>query len=52
MMLKIARELLDIVLELIPHDVAKDELDDAAVRRANAIANLAESLKFHGETKP
>lgn len=42
------RMLLDIVLKLVPHDVARQALDDAAVRRANAIADAAEAEKFGG----
>lgn len=46
--LDIVRKLLDLVLLLVPHGVAKDELDEAAVRRANAIADAAELAKFGG----
>lgn len=40
------RTLVDLILSLVPHDVARLALDDAAVRRANAIANAAEAVKF------
>lgn len=46
--LDIARALLDLVLKLIPVTVARDELDEAARRRANAIADAAEAAKFGG----
>ncbi len=44
------RRLVDLALDLVPHDVAKQLLDDSAVRRANAIADAAEVAKF-GDTK-
>lgn len=44
--LDVVRRLLDLVLLLVPHGVARDELDEAAVRRANAIADAAELGKF------
>ena len=44
--LEILRWLLDKALELAPHEVVKDELDQAAIRRANAIADAAEAEKF------
>lgn len=46
--LDVVRRLLDLVLLLVPHGVARDELDEAAVRRANAIADAAEAVKFKG----
>lgn len=46
--LEIVRMLLDLVLKLIPVEVARDELNEAAVRRANAIADAAEAAKFGG----
>lgn len=46
--LDVARALLDLVLKLVPHGVAKDELDQAAIRRANAFADAAEIAKFGG----
>jgi hypothetical protein len=44
--LNAARLAADLLLELVPHDDAKAILDDAAVRRANAAADLAEKVKF------
>jgi hypothetical protein len=44
--LEIVRMLLDLVLRLVPHGVASDELTEAAKRRANAIADAAEASKF------
>ena len=44
--LDIVRLLLDLVLRLIPVNVARAELDEAAIRRANAIADAAEAVKF------
>lgn len=44
-----ARKLADALLDLVPHDVAKQMLSDAAVRRANAIADAAEAAKFGKE---
>ena len=46
--LDIVRMLLDLVLKLIPVDVARAELDEAAIRRAHAVADLAEKAKFGG----
>lgn len=46
--LNLVRGLLDLVLMLVPKDVARAELDEAAIRRANAIANAAEKAKFGG----
>lgn len=40
------RALVDVILSLVPHEVAKQMLDDAAVRRQNAIADAAEEAKF------
>lgn len=48
--LTMVRSLLDLILAFVPHDVAKAELDEAAIRRANAIADAAENVKFHGTT--
>lgn len=42
------RALLDVVLSLVPHETARQLLDDAAVRRQNALANAAEAAKFLG----
>ncbi len=47
--LAVVRTLLDLILELVPHDVANQMLSDAAVKRQNAVADEAELLKF-GET--
>lgn len=44
--LDIARGMLDLVLRLIPVTVARDELDQAAIRRQNALADGAEVVKF------
>lgn len=44
--LEIVRSLLDLVLRLVPHGVAQDELTEAAKRRANTIADAAEIAKF------
>lgn len=40
------RAILDVVLSLVPHETAKKLLDDAAVKRANDLANAAEAAKF------
>lgn len=45
-LLDIARALLDLVLQLVPAPVARQMLDEAAIRRANAIADAAEAVKF------
>ena len=44
--LDVARTALDLVLALVPHEDAKRLLDEQAVKRANAEADLAEQLKF------
>lgn len=44
--LETVRRLLDIILSLVPVEVARAELDQAAVERANRIADLAEAEKF------
>ena len=46
----VAARLLDLVLFLVPTAVAEQLLSEAAIRRANAIANAAEAAKFPGET--
>jgi hypothetical protein len=46
--ISIVRRILDVILDLVPVDVARQILDDAAVRRANAIADAAEAAKFGG----
>lgn len=40
------RKLLSAILDVVPVTVARAMLDDAAVRRANAIADAAEIAKF------
>ncbi len=47
----LARKLIGLALDIVPADAAKQLVDDEAVRRANAVANLAEDLKF-GLEKP
>lgn len=47
--LDLVRALLDLVLKLVPVTVARDELDAAAIRRANAIADGLEAAKFGGK---
>lgn len=42
-----ARHAIDAALELVPDDEARRLLDDAALRRANAIADAAEAAKFN-----
>jgi hypothetical protein len=44
-----ARVLLDLVLDLVPPPVARQLLDEAAVKRANAVADAAELAKFGPE---
>lgn len=44
--LDVVRKLLSLILDLVPVDVVRAELDAAAVRRANLIADAAESVKF------
>lgn len=41
-----ARIAADLLLALVPHEQAKELLDEAAIRRANAVADLAEQVKF------
>ena len=43
--LDLARRLLDLALELAPVEVLRAVLDEAAVRRQNAIADAAEAAK-------
>ena len=45
--LSAARLAADLLLALAPDD-AQAHLDEAAVRRANAVADTAEALKFGG----
>ncbi len=49
--LDMAAKLAALILDLVPAPVAHQLLDSAAVRRANAIADLAEDAKF-GLEKP
>ncbi len=49
--LTVVRALLDLVLMLVPHGIAQDELSEAAIRRANAVADGAEKLKWPGESQ-
>lgn len=42
-----ARHAIDAALELVPAHEAAKLLDEAAIRRANAIADAAEFKKFH-----
>lgn len=44
--LDIARRLLDLVLDLVPHEEASKLLTEAAIKRQNAAADLAEIAKF------
>ena len=44
--LKVARTLVDALLTLLPHDNAKLLLDEAAIARSNALADMAEDVKF------
>lgn len=44
--LDIARVLIRLVLDLLPHDQAKQVLDEEAVKRANVVADAAEDVKF------
>lgn len=44
--LEIARMAADILLALVPRDQVAELLDEAAIRRANAIADAAEAAKF------
>lgn len=44
-----ARILVDLLLDLVPPPVARQLLDEAAIRRANAVADAAEAVKFPGK---
>ncbi len=44
--LDLARKAADIMLALVPADTARQLLDEAAVKRANDVADLAERIKF------
>lgn len=48
--LNAARLAADLFLELVPHDQAKGLLDEAAIRRANTLADAAERIKFADQT--
>jgi hypothetical protein len=41
----------ELLLSLVDRETAGRALDDAAVRRANAVADVAESLKWPGERR-
>lgn len=43
-----ARLSADVLLKLVPHDHARQLLDEAAIRRANQMADIAEAVKFGG----
>lgn len=45
--LEAARIAADLILALVPPDTAKSLIDDAAIRRANLVADGAEFAKFH-----
>jgi hypothetical protein len=44
--LEAARIAADLLLQLVPKEKATELLDEAAVKRANAIADAAEAAKF------
>lgn len=53
---KIAEKLAALILDLVPAPMARQLIDDAAVRRANAIADVAEDAvvaagKFGGDLR-
>lgn len=55
--LDMAAKLAALLLDLVPAPVAQQLINDAAVRRANAVADLAEDAvvaaqKFGGDVKP
>lgn len=47
--LETARKIVDTVLDALPEDQVQDFLTEAAVRRANRAADLAEQAKFGGD---
>jgi hypothetical protein len=49
--LDIARGLVDLLLKIVPAPVAQKLITEADVRRANAIGELADDVKF-GPEKP
>lgn len=44
--LDLARKATDILLALVPHERARELLDEAAIRRSNLVADAAEIAKF------
>ena len=46
--LGLGRQLVDVLLAILPADKARELLDEAAVRRANRDADIAEAIKFGG----
>lgn len=44
----VARKIIGILLDLVPHTVAQQLLTDEAIRRANTTADMAEAIKFGG----
>jgi len=44
--LAMSRKLVDVLLELVPGEVARDMLTEAAIKRANDAADAAERIKF------
>lgn len=44
--LGLGRQLVDVLLAILPADKARELLDEAAVRRANRDADIAEAIKF------
>lgn len=42
----VVRKLLGLILDLVPHEIAKELLSQEAIRRSNAVADLAEAEKF------
>ncbi len=50
-MIEAAKGLIDLLLSLVDVTKAKELLDDAALRRANLAADIAERIKF-GSVSP
>jgi hypothetical protein len=46
----VARSLVGLGLDLVPHDELQRYLTEAGVARAESVADLAESVKFKGST--
>ncbi len=44
----VVRALISLILDLVPHEEARVYLDDAARKRADKAADLAEDVKFPG----